>query len=410
MKRDCLKKKADDAKGNKKPNGRRLEGGGGGGAPPRAALAYAASAGQARKRNASGSTSGSSTWVLDSGSTNHMAAQDADFTVKMTGSGAKVTVAVGHKVPIKGHGYASMDVGKGNTTSRMVLDEAMLVPDLTDNVLSVRAVDRCSCAGVFVGNACYTLSDGEAVLASGVLSIASVVGSVNESENYVLKVLWAEALSSVIPVLNRSPKAGQHATPLEALTGRRPDVKTFRVWRSRAWALKPKQRQRKLGPRTDVGRFFGCTFGEKTYSIREDGSNRVFERRDVLMDVTSGKAIRKTSVPGPASTHFLTGQTDGDREDGAMDMLDAEAPSGDEYASQQSSESDVRPNEANGLEEEDGDGNDAGEDTAAHDGHDVLPGSTTESGEEGVQAPRRSKRKPAPKGTWWERKPTAYVA
>jgi len=222
--------------------------------------------------------------------------------------------------------------------------------------------------------------------------------------------LWAEALSSVIPVLNRSPKAGQHATPLEALTGRRPDVKTFRVWRSRAWALKPKQRQRKLGPRTDVGRFFGCTVGGKTYSIREDGSNRVSERRDVLMDVTSGKAIRKTSVPGPASTHFLTGQTDGDREDGAMDMLDAEAPSGDEYASQQSSESDVRPNEANGLEAEDGDGNDAGEDTAAHDGHDVLPGSTTESGEEGVQAPRRSKRKPAPKGTWWERKPTAYVA
>ena len=126
--------------------------------------------------------------------------QALDFTVKMTGSGAKVTVAVGHKVPIKGHGYASMDVGKGNTTSRMVLDEAMLVPDLTDNVLSVRAVDRCSCAGVFVGNACYTLSDGEAVLASGVLSIASVVGSVNESENYVLKVtpVTASARASAI--------------------------------------------------------------------------------------------------------------------------------------------------------------------------------------------------------------------
>jgi len=91
MKRDCLKKKADDAKGNKKPNGGRREGGCGGGAPPRAALAYAASAGQAGKRNASGSSSGSSTWVLDSGATNHMAAQDAGFTVKTTGSGAKVT-------------------------------------------------------------------------------------------------------------------------------------------------------------------------------------------------------------------------------------------------------------------------------------------------------------------------------
>jgi len=77
--------------------------------------------------------------------------------------------------------------------------------------------------------------------------------------------LWAEALSSVILVLNRSPKAGQHVTPLEALTGRRPDKKGFPVWRSRAWALKPKQQQRKLEPRPDFGRFAGYTVGGKAY-------------------------------------------------------------------------------------------------------------------------------------------------
>jgi len=113
MKRDCLKKKADEDKGNKKPNGGRRDGGGGGGAPPRAALAYAASAGQTGRLNATGSNSGSSTWVLDSGATNHMAARDTGFTVKTTGTGAKVTLADGHKVPIKGHGYTSMDVEKG---------------------------------------------------------------------------------------------------------------------------------------------------------------------------------------------------------------------------------------------------------------------------------------------------------
>jgi len=153
MKREYLKKKADDVKGNKKPNGGRREGGGGGGAPPSAALAYAASAGQAGKLNASGSIRGSSTCVLDSGATIQMAAQDAGFTVKTTGSGAKVTPADGHMVPIKGHGYASMNVGNGNTTARMVLDAAMLVPDLTDNLLSVRAVDRCGGAVVFLGDA-----------------------------------------------------------------------------------------------------------------------------------------------------------------------------------------------------------------------------------------------------------------
>jgi len=34
-------------------------------------------------------------------------------------------------VSIKWHGYVSMDVGKRNTKARMVLGEAMLVPDLT---------------------------------------------------------------------------------------------------------------------------------------------------------------------------------------------------------------------------------------------------------------------------------------
>jgi len=71
--------------------------------------------------------------------------------------------------------------------------------------------------------------------------------------------LSAEALASVVNVLNRSPKAGLDVTQLEALTGRRSNVAGFRVWRSRAWALKPKKQQRKLEPRTDVGRFVGYT-------------------------------------------------------------------------------------------------------------------------------------------------------
>jgi len=52
MKRDCLKKRVDDAKRYKNPNGGRLENGGDGCAPPNLALGYAASAGQARHLNA----------------------------------------------------------------------------------------------------------------------------------------------------------------------------------------------------------------------------------------------------------------------------------------------------------------------------------------------------------------------
>jgi len=46
---------------------------------------------------------------------------------------------------------------------------------------------------VFVGDACYILSDGDAVRASGLLNEASVVGKVNDQEQYVLKVTPVKA-------------------------------------------------------------------------------------------------------------------------------------------------------------------------------------------------------------------------
>jgi len=71
LKGDCLKKTADDANENKKPDGGRREGGGECGAPPRAALAYAVSALLTGTLSATGSTRGSFTWVLKSGATRH---------------------------------------------------------------------------------------------------------------------------------------------------------------------------------------------------------------------------------------------------------------------------------------------------------------------------------------------------
>jgi len=97
-------------------------------------------------------------------------------------------LANGDKVPIKGHGHVSMNVGKENTKTPMVLEEAMLVPNLTSNLLSVRAVDRNRGAVVFVNNACYIISDGDAVRWSGVLDKASMVGKVNDLEQYAIKV------------------------------------------------------------------------------------------------------------------------------------------------------------------------------------------------------------------------------
>ena len=131
--------------------------------------------------------------MLDSGATSHMAAGDKCFTIQAAGSGAKVTLANGEKVSIKGHGEVFMDLGKGSSKARMVLAEAMLVPDLTRNLLSVRAVDRNSGAVVFVGDACYIISDGDPAPESGVLDKASVIGKVNDQEQYVLRVTPVQA-------------------------------------------------------------------------------------------------------------------------------------------------------------------------------------------------------------------------
>ena len=137
------------------------------------------------------------------------------------------------------------------------------------------------------------------------------------------------------------------------------------------------------------------------YRILEEDSNKIFERRDVLMEEIPGKTMNKTSVSGSSASPCLTAWTDGDKQDGAMNMLDAEVPSGDEYAPQQSSESDGAPEKEAVHDAEDGDDDDDNEDAAAQEGHQVLPESTTESDDDGAQAPRRSKRKPAPKVTWW---------
>jgi len=79
-------------------------------------------------------------------------------------------------------------------------------------------------------------------------------------------------------------QGGARCDAARKLTGRRPNVAGFRVWGSRAWALKPKKQQRKLEPRTDVGRFVGYTIGGKANRILEDETNQVFGCRDVLME------------------------------------------------------------------------------------------------------------------------------
>jgi len=163
---------------------------------------------------------------------------------------------------------------------------------------------------------------------------AALLDAVAEEE------LWAEALDSAVHVFNRSPKSGLDVTPMEALTGRRPHLSGFRVWGSRAWSLKPKKQQSKLEPWTDVVRFVGYTVGRKAYRILDDGTNKVFERRDVLMEKQTSKA--GISGDGSSAGPQLTMTEDSDNNGGmdeSMDMLDAEGDGGEKHLRVEDSES-----------------------------------------------------------------------
>ena len=193
MQRGCYKKKADKAKEKGKTGGGGPDSGRGSGPQANAALAYTAFTGNAGSRKVLGSTCGLATWVLDSGATNHLAAGVQGFALRTAGSGTGVTLANGDKVPIKGHGHVSMDVGKGSTKTRVVCGEAVLASGMTGNLLSGGTVARNRGAVVFVDNAWYLLSDGDALRLSGVLDKASVVGRGNDLEQYVLKVTPSQA-------------------------------------------------------------------------------------------------------------------------------------------------------------------------------------------------------------------------
>jgi len=193
-------------------------------------------------------------------------------------------------------------------------------------------------------------------------------------------------------------------TPLEALTGRCSNVAGFRVSGSPAWALKPKKQQRKPEPRTDVGRLVGYTVCGRAYHILEDGTNKVLERRDVLMEEKPTKAGISPggSSAGPQLTMTEDSAKNGSM-DGAMDMLDAEGDGAEKHLLEEDSESDS-----------DGDPDDLADDEDDEEGqgytapiHPVVH-SDAEM-DNAAPGPRCSTRRPAPKVTWSEKDPKAYL-
>ena len=107
---------------------------------------------------------------------------------------------------------------------------------------------------------------------------------------------WAEAISTAVFLRNRSPtKALQGVTPVEAWTGKKPDVSNLHIFGCTAYAHVPKDERRKLESKTRR-----CGYGTTTKGYRLYDLNRakVFLSRDVIFDEAGTEILEESeSLP-----------------------------------------------------------------------------------------------------------------
>lgn len=208
MRRDCHRRAGDEkrgiyrrsvadsprpprgGRGDGHPRGRNQDGSGRGGAPGGARGGSAGAAGalafSASPSNHAADTQ-SSTWIVDSGATKHMAHSTDSYTTYNTSNcGSMVTLADGKSVPLRGIGTAALTVDCGSSERDVNLQNTLYVPELKHNLLSVRSVDRAGGATVFMDGRCYLLANRASIQWSGVIANADVVGCVNNDGQYIV--------------------------------------------------------------------------------------------------------------------------------------------------------------------------------------------------------------------------------
>jgi len=101
----------------------------------------------------------------------------------------------------------------------------------------------------------------------------------------LLKELWAEAASTAVYLINRSPtKALVDMTPEEAWTGTKPSIFHIRTFGCKAYAHVPKQKRTKLDSKATECAFIGYPDGTKGYKLFNLSTKAIFTSRDVIFD------------------------------------------------------------------------------------------------------------------------------
>lgn len=96
------------------------------------------------------------------------------------------------------------------------------------------------------------------------------------------KIFWAEAVSTVAYLINRSPTKGHGRTPEEIWTGVKPDLSHLKVFGCKAFVHVPKKFRRKFDPKSTEMIFVGYSEETKGYRLIHPVTRRLTISRDVV--------------------------------------------------------------------------------------------------------------------------------
>ena len=99
------------------------------------------------------------------------------------------------------------------------------------------------------------------------------------------KSFWAEAVSTSVYILNRSPtKAVLNRTPFEAWYGQKPVISHMKIFGSVCYAQVPAQRRVKFDDKSVRCIFVGYVNGTKGYRLYHLEKKKIIISRDVIFD------------------------------------------------------------------------------------------------------------------------------
>ena len=139
---ECRTRKADDAK--RDGDGNKGHGTGG----ERMGFAAHAPSGADVVRSLANNANA---WLVDSGATHHMATGRGAYVLGKEERGRGITLASGGTAAVVGEGTATIKMDGGNQAKTITLDNALCVPELQENLLSVATVDKMGGAVAFLG-------------------------------------------------------------------------------------------------------------------------------------------------------------------------------------------------------------------------------------------------------------------